>query len=756
VAYRITILCLFHVQFNYLCGDMSKIFCLFFLILLSLLNACTNIQNDSALLREQVQEDKEKFEKNEFDSEFDSKFNSEKNQQNQINGYVGKNNNSSIDNSTAPRGATGSMAVNKTLAQKREKQKFSAITYTYEFIIEGLEPSDTEKHEATDLDIEQIEILKKEIIDLLRKNSQLEFLKDKPIESTVALERRASNDIANAIEVMEAFGFYSSSARFHIDGEVKPHNVVLYLKPQEQYVIDAIKINYSQNSKIPKSFLDKEKKAGFLYRKRVKSYSFEFPTALPNIQKDDKAITTEITKAVALLIQPFRENGFPRARVISSAYTVDKNSHELSGVVSVNQGFPAYMGRVTVSGNEEVSSEYINALCPWKYGEVWDERKLLDYRDLLQRTGLFQNVDLRFNRDVYRVYRKKMRANQKRKNPESLDPVVLPVLLTVQESTARSFSGGVFYSTDQGPGVNVSWEHRNFFGNGERLNLRLPLSKDETFLVAELKKPAFIFPTQNLIFKGSGGYEKTDAYEKEFIDVAAGLEREIRKNWWIESLFHVDKVLPKNDPDELDYHSFRWVNTVRYDKRDNKQSPNKGFMGLVRFSPLLGYDESSFHSMATEFDGSVYLPLSQNFLLAARLGLGVMPGSNWARIPRSKRFFLGGGGTVRGFSYQELGRHDADGDPLGGLSYTLVNLEARIKITKEMAIVPFIDGGMVYEEISPEWGQDLAWGTGIGLRYNTPVGPVRFDIAIPLTAPNKIGKKSLSDFQLYISIGQAF
>jgi len=689
---------------------MYKLCSLFFLSLisLSLLNACATTQKDNTLLREQAQEKKD-FGENTFES-----------------------------------------------SKNKQKQNTSAHTYTYEFIIEGLEPNDTGKGKSTELDIKQIEILKKEIIDLLRKNSQLEFLKDMPIESIVALERRASNDVANATAVMESFGFYSSSTTFRIDDKVKPYRVFLYLKPQEQYIIDVIKINYSQGSQIPNSFLDREEKTGFLYRKRVKSYFFEFPTALPNIQKNDKAITTDITKAVGVFIQPFVENGFPQARVISSAYTLNKSTHELSGVVSVDQGFPAYMGNITVSGNKEVSSEYIKALCPWKYGDVWDERKLLDYRDLLQRTGLFQSVDLRFNKDVYRAYCKKMSANKKSENAESLDPVVLPVLLTVEESTSRSIAGALFYSSDQGPGVNVSWEHRNFFGNGEKLNLRLPISKDETFFAAELKKPAFIFPTQNLIFKGSGGYEKTDAYEKDFIDFAVGLEREIRKDWWIESLFHVDKVNPKNDEDELDYHSFRWVNTVRYDKRDNKQNPSEGFTGLVRFSPLIGYDESRFYSIATEFDGSFYLPLTHRFLLAVRLGFGVMPGSDWSRIPRSKRFFLGGGGTVRGFAYQELGRQDGDGDPLGGLSYTLMNLEARIKITKELALVPFIDSGMVYEEINPQIGQDLAWGTGIGLRYNTPVGPVRFDIAIPLTDSNKVVKKSLSDFQIYISIGQAF
>ena len=740
--------------------------CFFLLVSLFLLGACTSVQNEAVLLREQVQEKREEFRK-------------DKN-------IIGK-----IRSTQAP--------------DRLEGTPSGTLEYTYEFIIEGLDSGETktgdsrknEANEANDandaneandeknaihnkndinnatnnkqsspdtqnanksnkLSRSQVEELKKEIISLLLKNSQLEFLKNKNIASIVALERRASNDVANAIEVMEAFGFYSSSAQFEIDETTQPYKVFLYLTPNEQYLVDDIKIKYLQPDEIPRSFLNKEKKTGFLYKKRAKTYLFEFPSALDDIAKGDKAIALDIINAADTFGDSFRENGFPEAKVVSSAYTVNKNTHKLSGFISINQGFPAFMGAVVVSGNEKVSSKYLQDLCPWKYGDVWDDRKLLDYRNALQRTGLFQNVDLRFDKKAYNKYRKTIRKNKKNKNSETLEPVILPVFLTVEESTLRSFSGALFFSTDRGPGVNVSWKHKNFFGNGEKLDLKLPISRDETLFTAALTKPAFIFPEQNLIFKGSGGYEKTDAYEKDFVDIAAGLEREIRKDWRIESLFHIDRVIPKNTADELAYYSLRWANTIRYDKRNNRENPTKGYVVVTKISPLIGYDDSRFHSMAMEFDASAYYSLTDNVLMAFRLGLGLMPGSSWGRIPRTKRFFLGGGGTVRGFAYQELGPHDAEGDALGGLAYTLMNIEARIKITKEIAIVPFLDGGMVYTDMTPDWGQALAWGTGIGLRYATPVGPVRLDVAVPLTGPNLTAKKSLSDFQLYISLGQAF
>ena len=112
---------------------------------------------------------------------------------------------------------------------------------------------------------------------------------------------------------------------------------------------------------------------------------------------------------------------------------------------------------------------------------------------------------------------------------------------------------------------------------------------------------------------------------------------------------------------------------------------------------------------------------------------------------------IAGGGSVRGYKYQSLGPHDRNGDPLGGLSFTDVSLEARFRITESFGIVPFVDGGMVYETTMPDWGRDLSWGVGLGFRYYTLIGPIRLDIATPLQ-----DRDNNKAFQIYLSIGQAF
>lgn len=115
------------------------------------------------------------------------------------------------------------------------------------------------------------------------------------------------------------------------------------------------------------------------------------------------------------------------------------------------------------------------------------------------------------------------------------------------------------------------------------------------------------------------------------------------------------------------------------------------------------------------------------------------------------RYYAGGAGSVRGYAYQALGPRDSEDDPLGGRSYQIVNLEARFKVSEHIGIVPFLDGGMVYKDEFPPIIGDMDWGAGLGLRYYTPIGPVRLDVAVPLRQI-----EGDPPVQVYISIGQSF
>jgi translocation and assembly module TamA len=136
---------------------------------------------------------------------------------------------------------------------------------------------------------------------------------------------------------------------------------------------------------------------------------------------------------------------------------------------------------------------------------------------------------------------------------------------------------------------------------------------------------------------------------------------------------------------------------------------------------------------------------------AARAKVGSIVGASTDRIPANLRLYAGGGGSVRGYAFQSVGPLDQNNDPLGGRSVIELAMEMRVRITDDIALVPFIDAGNVYDDSWPDLSEGLLWAAGLGVRYHTDIGPLRLDVATPIN-----GRPSDDLFQFYVSLGQAF
>jgi translocation and assembly module TamA len=121
------------------------------------------------------------------------------------------------------------------------------------------------------------------------------------------------------------------------------------------------------------------------------------------------------------------------------------------------------------------------------------------------------------------------------------------------------------------------------------------------------------------------------------------------------------------------------------------------------------------------------------------------------QLPADQRIYVGGGGSIRPYAYQTAGPLAPNNDPIGGKSSLVLNLEARVKVTQTIGVVPFIDAGSYYEKSVPQLSNRLFYGVGLGLRYYTAFGPLRLDLATPLYR-----RPSDSPIQVYISLGEAF
>jgi translocation and assembly module TamA len=187
-----------------------------------------------------------------------------------------------------------------------------------------------------------------------------------------------------------------------------------------------------------------------------------------------------------------------------------------------------------------------------------------------------------------------------------------------------------------------------------------------------------------------------------------------------------------------------------YDNRDNKLNPTKGFRLFGYAEP--GYDiinGTTFVKMKGEASAYKSLDSAGKFVLAGRVVMGSIVGAELEDIPADRRFYAGGGGSVRGYAYQGIGPR-VDGQPVGGLSLLEGSAELRFMVSDSFGIVPFVDAGTVSEKQFPEFS-DVKVGAGVGIRYLTPFGPLRVDAAVPLNkGPDD------PDFGIYAGIGQAF
>jgi translocation and assembly module TamA len=189
---------------------------------------------------------------------------------------------------------------------------------------------------------------------------------------------------------------------------------------------------------------------------------------------------------------------------------------------------------------------------------------------------------------------------------------------------------------------------------------------------------------------------------------------------------------------------------LSYDGSDDLLDPTRGFRLSGRFSPEASFQSGTFGYARVQLDASGYFPVSDRVVIAGRTRLGTIVGASRDRIAPSRRFYAGGGGSVRGFAFQRLGPVDpVFDDPIGGRSLTEFALEARVRFGN-FAVVPFLDAGNVSTSPLRKF-EDLRLGAGLGVRYHTRFGPIRVDVGTPLG--RRSGEPRIA---VYVSLGQAF
>lgn len=422
---------------------------------------------------------------------------------------------------------------------------------------------------------------------------------------------------------------------------------------------------------------------------------------------------------------------------VQHAVTLNDRAHSGALTFTVTAGPPATFGDVAFTGQETVRTSHLEKLIPWKRHACYRTGRIERLRTRLLESGLFSSVDIRL--------------------PEKPGPDgTVDMIVEVKERAQKTVRAGLTYYTDEGPGATLGWEHRNFFGAAEKLSADLTLSQIQQSLDAEFLKPYFLRRDQSLSLTSSLRRQDTDAFDELALEAGGAIRRDFsrRLTGSLGTNLTLSRIEDKEKEGEKSTYGLVSVPaTLALDTRDDKLNPHEGWMisgGLTPFVDVLG-ESNPF--LKLQMSASTYYALggAADPVLALRGGLGSILGSSASNVPATERFYAGGGGSVRGFGYQDIGPKDEDGTPTGGTSLVTASAELRFKLSDKIGAAAFVDAGSVTEKNVPDFSS-LAVGAGVGLRYFTGFGPIRFDVAVPVSGKDDVDQ----NYQFYISIGQAF
>ncbi|GJD99377.1 autotransporter assembly complex protein TamA [Methylobacterium isbiliense] len=592
-----------------------------------------------------------------------------------------------------------------------------------------------------------------DLLPALQDASTLYRLRAEPPPDGEGLLRRAEADAVRLVDALWGYGYYAGTVAFRIEdvllgGDGAARAAVRAAEAARNRRLAAVRIIVEQ---------------GPLYRLRgvavrdAAGRPLPLPPRLTRVAEEEPARSATVLAREARIVDHLRGEGHPFAKVVRREPVVDHAARTLDVTITVDPGPFATLGAVTVRGTRDLDPAVVRSFIYAEPGDPYSPEALAGIRRSVSRIEALGGVRVR--------------------EGQALDPDGgLPVFVDVTERAPNLLGVSARYSTVDGPGVRGYWANRNLFGGGESLRIdadlsylglgtdyyarRRKLAGIETNglggrLAATFVKPALFGSRTDLVAGAFVGREVQQSYLSDAAGGTLGLRHRFSDTVSVQGGVEGQVGSARDALGRVDYRLVGLPVSVAYDSTDSLLDPTRGIRLTASATPYPGFLGSDPGLFLARAQGSTYLALDDeaNTILAARLGFGSISGAGLAEIPASLRFFAGGGGSIRGYAYRTVGPIGPFQLPIGGRSLLEGSLEARIKLTDTIGLVPFVDAGTAFASSLPDFDEPIRYAAGLGLRYYTGIGPIRVDLAVPLN-PDKALKQP--PVALYISIGQAF
>ena len=557
-------------------------------------------------------------------------------------------------------------------------------------------------------------------------------------ENATQIGARAREDEQLALRLMRSLGYYDGTAVSTIEMVPDQQNrirAIVSATPGRLYTLGSIDVRAGATT--PPDLVRRE---------------------LP-LKVGDPIEAARIQGAEANVALKLPQQGYPFVKVGERDILLDEATVKGDYTLPVDTGPRSSFGVLRTEGDPVFDLDHLNVFPRFDQGQLYDNRLADDLRQALVATGLFSSVGV-----------EPVRTGQP--GPDGTEQVDL--LIRQSKGPFRSLTAGGGFGTGEGVKVEGAFTHRNLFPQEGALILTGIAGTQQRGASATFRRSNAGRRDRTVSLTAALNYVTYDAFNAYTGTIAGRIAYDSTPIWQKTFTYAYGFELTGTAEEGYDfdrgerrrrtYGIVALPGQAVFDRSDDLLNPTRGYRLKLNVSPEASVQGAARPYARTMAEVTGYFPVTRSIVLAGRARAGSIFGIDRNDLAPSRRYYGGGGGSVRGYGFQRLGPleppsvlvPDEDGNidladlrPVGGRSINEFAIEARYRFGN-FGIVPFVDAGNAYEGTLPN-ASDLRWGAGIGGRFYTNFGPMRIDVATPLNPRPGDGR-----IALYLSIGQAF
>lgn len=579
--------------------------------------------------------------------------------------------------------------------------------------------------------------------------SNLYTAANKSFDNPINLILAARADYRNLLAGLYNLGYYSPSIKIYLNGqEVSAINLtdpIPHKNDIQVFIEKGNAFSFSQAIVSPKL---QDSKANLQLGSELQKIGYV---------EGNLASAKIVTKAAVTAVDAWKNLGYAFAAVETTNNVANHKLNTLASSIIISPKQLTYYGDINLKNTSEpayLDPDFLLWMLGLEPNSLYNPKEIEISKQRLAKLPAIKNILI-------------TPATTLDKNGK------LPITVTVEEAPLHNIGIGASYTNLNGFEIETYWQHRNLFNHAENLKLILKIGKITTANIANASKGKARFDISNLSYKIGGEFNKPGVLSRDNnLIVATSAEQNVLNNYTSKALksqigfaYNVNQKLTgslylvgtHSQTYDTFYkeRTFTWLGAqgkLEFDSRDNITNPLSGVYLNAALNDFYIFNRKKFINRLL-VEGRTYLPLypSKGLVLALKLTTGFILNGAMADIPPDMVFFAGGGDSVRGYPYHSIGIKTKSGDIIGGRSLITTSTELRTSLNEKWGAAIFVDAAAVSANFTPDTQQGLITSIGGGIRYSTPIGPIRFDVAVPLNRQEKDPK-----FGFYLGIGQAF